>query len=426
MIHRESILELLGLPSEFGYLLLVLGLIFVLAPYVADHDFSIIKIPNFATRIKRVLKVFGPICFLIVLSMHIRFYGADHELSKTRELPELDVSPYNPPAVVLKPQEPQAGIQPGKPPAVPQSSRSAEGVTQSEVVEASVAWGSSEMAEADVPLERVITYQSHWESGISHIMYRLPYLELVERGELVSGVNYLGSPFKWRFPELSIKLVNNTERTHVLSRALLEIVSSEVFDKPVLLVEDLSVNQLVFRNEGWGEVVNPEVWFTVSESLKGDEVPLFVENEHHHSLNNFPESASLPIEPYLPRRLRDASVVSVQGRLDYGQAEERRSLNFRTRVSLQVRAAVGIPPSREYDAFFKAGESGQTFEIGLAQEIRPGDSDHFLIRLGSDRSSRSRIRIRFQTAGGKVLPGSEILIDLFVPRSTGKLVSSKR
>jgi len=88
-----------------------------------------------------------------------------------------------------------------------------------------------------------------------------------------------------------------------------------------------------------------------------------------------------------------------------------------------VRSAVGMPPSREYDVFLEAGKSGETIEIGLAQEIRPGDSDHFLFRLGSYRSSHNRIKVQFRTAGGEVLPGGEFLIDVFVPRTTGKLVA---
>jgi hypothetical protein len=250
---------------------------------------------------------FAILCLTLVILAAMGFYIRNQKLK-----PGVDVSLYNQPAPVINVEQPLAGTPPGETPQVSQNSRSVKGSTQQElikVVKVNVVWGPKQMAEDEVPQERVITYASSVQNGVSHITYQLPYLEQVRRGKHVSGVNYLGSPFKWRFPELSVKVVNNTEQTLVLSRAFFHIVSSQVDEEPIPVVEDLSINQITFHNEGWGEVTNPVVRFSISEEREQGEVSLFAEEEHRCSLQTFPKSANIPIEPYLPPRLRDASII---------------------------------------------------------------------------------------------------------------------
>ena len=110
-----------------------------------------------------------------------------------------------------------------------------------------------------------------------------------------------------------------------------------------------------------------------------------------------------------------------QRRAEYGAPAARKKLRFKTRVSLQVRSAVGMPPSYTYDLMLLAGQAKVTRQLGLAQQIKPGDSDHFALRVGSDRSARYRLRIDFVTAGGQVMKGSEVLMDIFVPRTAARL-----
>jgi hypothetical protein len=73
--------------------------------------------------------------------------------------------------------------------------------------------------------------------------------------------------------------------------------------------------------------------------------------------------------------------------------------------------------SRCYDTRFVAGVAPVTLLVGLAQQIKPGDADNFLIRLATDKTSINRARIEFLTAGGEKLPGGEFQIEIFVPRS---------
>jgi len=72
---QENILQLLGLPDQFGAVLLVLSLILTLSPYLAGHDFGVLKIPNFSGSTRKNLKIIGPISLLLAVSLHIKFYN---------------------------------------------------------------------------------------------------------------------------------------------------------------------------------------------------------------------------------------------------------------------------------------------------------------------------------------------------------------
>lgn len=278
-----------------------------------------------------------------------------------------------------------------------------------------------QMAEQGIPEQRVVSYQALLDKGVSRILYASPYLDLVAAGGPIEGFNLLGVPFRWQFPRLSVTVANNTGGVMVLSAARIEVLEAEPLNEVIPLLEDLSVERLVFRNEGWGEVIAPRVEFSIGELLRPGEISLFAPKSVVVDMPGFAETGEVPLTAHLPEALKNRTAVQVQGWLEYGTPPTRKKLRFKTRVSLQVRSAVGVPPSYTYDLMLKAGQAKVTRQLGLAQQIKPGDSDHFALRVGSDRSARYRLRIEFVTAGGQVMKGSEVLMDVFVPRSAAKL-----
>jgi hypothetical protein len=278
-----------------------------------------------------------------------------------------------------------------------------------------------QMAEQGIPEERTVSYQALIERGVSRITYASSYFDLVAAGGPVEGFNLLGVPFRWQFPRLSATVANNTGGVMVLSAARIEVLEAEPLNEVIPLLEDLSVERLVFRNEGWGEVIAPRVEFSIGELPRPGEISLFAPKTVVVDMPGFGETGELPLTAHLPEALKNRSAVQVQGWLEYGAPAARKKLRFKTRVSLQVRSAVGMPPSYTYDLMLKAGQAKVTRQLGLAQQIKPGDSDHFALRVGSDRSARYRLRIDFVTAGGQVMKGSEVLMDIFVPRTAARL-----
>jgi len=83
---RRSTLELLGLPKQFGFLLLSLTLILLISPYVGGTDWGIFKVPQFSLGTTTVLRWLGPLLFLagILLFVPWRRERGKRPVSATR------------------------------------------------------------------------------------------------------------------------------------------------------------------------------------------------------------------------------------------------------------------------------------------------------------------------------------------------------
>jgi len=283
-------------------------------------------------------------------------------------------------------------------------------------------YGPEQIAEQKVPEQRVVVYQATLDKGVSRIKYSAPYLDLVQAGGPIEGFNNLGVPFRWRFPRLSVTVANNTSGVMVLSEARIEVLEAQPVNDVVLLVEDLPVERLVFRNEGWSDVVAPAVEFTVTDVQRDGDVSLFAPTPVVVELPTCSDRCEVALATHIPAALKNRDVVQVQGSIAYGAPTSRKTVRFKTRVSMQVRAAVGMPPTYTYDVLLNANQPRVIKQIGLAQKIPAGDSDHFALRLASDRTARYRLRMDFVTAGGTVMKGAEAWVEIFVPRTRAQFI----
>lgn len=64
-------MDFLGLTAGFGAPLLLFGFILLLAPYFSGADFGAFKIPLFTERARRLLKIIGPVVFILFILMFI-------------------------------------------------------------------------------------------------------------------------------------------------------------------------------------------------------------------------------------------------------------------------------------------------------------------------------------------------------------------
>lgn len=71
MAKRSSTFQWLGLPQQFGAVLLTLALVFVVSPYTGGADFGIFKIPAFPAHVQHVLKILGPLIFAVCVGLFI-------------------------------------------------------------------------------------------------------------------------------------------------------------------------------------------------------------------------------------------------------------------------------------------------------------------------------------------------------------------
>ena len=71
VVAMQSSLSYLGLPEQFGVALLLLALVLLLSPYLADTDLGVIKIPEFNPIVKRRLRILGPIAMVAAVLLHV-------------------------------------------------------------------------------------------------------------------------------------------------------------------------------------------------------------------------------------------------------------------------------------------------------------------------------------------------------------------
>lgn len=266
-----------------------------------------------------------------------------------------------------------------------------------------------------------LRYDYTMRDGVLVVRYTMPYQEAIRRGEVVRGVE--ARPFNWYFPKLSVKTLNNSPQTVLLTECVLEVTESRVIQDPLITVADGSFNFLIFLNDGWGPVIDPVVTFKFGAGSSDEDTSSAVER-HTLELKTFDDVVRIPMGRYLPKELEGAASVDVSGVLEYGAAGARQNLKFTTSVNLESYAGDPSPPTREYDVMLVAGEAPKTIRRPIAQEIKSTESDQFLLRMGSDKSGRYLVTVKFLGVDGQVVAERKAELEIFVPRMASKHVKS--
>jgi len=101
-----------------------------------------------------------------------------------------------------------------------------------------------------------------------------------------------------------------------------------------------------------------------------------------------------------------------------GSDQERR-LKFWTVVWLYNENRLGAPrpPSYEYATKFRVDGANYQRQVSISQEVKAGDTDRFLVKIGFDKSSRHRLRAKMLFNDSRELLSPPIELRGFVPRS---------
>ena len=78
---KKSTLQVIGIPEEFGVVLLTLALILAISPYLGGTDLGVVKVPTFSSRATQVLYFLGPILFLVTVFLFLPFWKQNRTLS---------------------------------------------------------------------------------------------------------------------------------------------------------------------------------------------------------------------------------------------------------------------------------------------------------------------------------------------------------
>jgi hypothetical protein len=352
-----------------------------------------------------------------------------------------------------------------------------------------------------LPMEGVTTLNYVYKEYGNRIEIE-PQLGFVDRqgkGEVTKGFSWNEQPFTWDFPILSVKIVNNTKKTLLLTEATFQVDKSDIDLRPIIVVEGPSYNgNAYFKNEGWGPITNVEAKFNIGY-YKNCEAQFDPSEEFSERVEDLEGGGTFPVGKYVPdymidkvkqcygwiesicygricrgvprhddgmrcldaqpreichhvsrppdqtflenflaeaehysagekssiryERICSQTPVCVQGQITFDDAAlKSRSVSFSTIVILEEPGAGGAsPPSYQYDVLLPAGEVGYTRRKAISQEIKPGEVDHFLIRLASDKSAHLHFLMNILEANGAVAWKGDFQVGILVPRSGAKL-----
>lgn len=291
----------------------------------------------------------------------------------------------------------------------------------------------------------LLTYDYERSDGALSVTPRMPYLSLLSRGGPVQGLN---EAFRWQYPELSIKVVNNTPSTLLLTELVVHVTSSAIDVEPVITFGFNTKDDLHIANQGWGAVIRPRLDLGLAPSEDCDAINPATKARHISiALERFEYGISVPLREHIAAfsrhrreadRHRQSDVdrqiaevlilagerVCVFGSLRYETMSDRhRTLYFKTIVytGMTLYESVLNAPSAVYGVILPAGESGYTKRLAMAHSVESGDTDHFVLRLLPDKSARFEFTLDVLAANRDVLYRCRVFIDTFVPSGSHAL-----
>ena len=97
------------------------------------------------------------------------------------------------------------------------------------------------------------------KDDLVRISPRLPYLKTLSNGGPICELLFWSRPFDWEFPNLDIKVVNNSAKTILLSQLVFEVLESSPDLRPVIVIQadrlQRNARHFLLQNEGWS---NPQ------------------------------------------------------------------------------------------------------------------------------------------------------------------------
>jgi hypothetical protein len=118
----------------------------------------------------------------------------------------------------------------------------------------------------------------------------------------------------------------------------------------------------------------------------------------------------------------------VRGTLSYDSlnTSKRNEFRFKTFVSLgEPGVGAPAPPSYFYNLFIKAGQEGTSVRLPVSHVIKPGETDHVVLTIASDKSTAMKLVFRVLDAEKKELARENISINLILPRSGSRFIEAK-
>lgn len=327
----------------------------------------------------------------------------------------------------------------------------------------------------------ILRYNLDRTENLIKIESDLGYISVFQQGGPIGPLEYVMSPtycpFKWDFPILDFKVLNNRQHPIFLTEIVFDVEESRVDLSPLLAIkkdtQQRHAGELDLVNEGWSTLTDLNISFHLFPGTAA--IPTRV-------LSPYPHSISVPLlEEHVAVDVTDAlrkEGVDVEGqiRLADGEWDERvfvaravdgseermteaevqarwakclgpftmevgtlvgeigfrngldsgpkNVVHFSAPVYLANKNRMGItrPPSYNYDSAFAVQGTSYQRRVQISHSLDPGEADRFTVKVAIAQSSFHRLRATLRDVSGLVWQSFPIEMHCFVPRSRRKAV----
>lgn len=319
------------------------------------------------------------------------------------------------------------------------------------------------------PRDRWIYYtEKRTDDGIT-ICPRMQYWDGILQGRNpMKQISYIWEPFAWEFPNLDIKVLNNTNNTLFLTDIVFEVATSRPDPSPILYIKQpaFSSNKrhLALYNDGWGPLKNVSIRINSSADKNPDfdhfgaSADLGVIDQYLNidltqmlqtltgiDFNGFDQAvrgnSRCNINDYYEYDPLNSKHISgvfrkylgvyasgfayVNGVLDFDadtieEQNKHYSIIFSAKVDLYDYSYCGVPapPSYQYDIQLRVCGESYTVRKPISQVLKPGEIDRFNVRIHCEKSARHIINVcLMDITGRKIQVEKKIQLDMTVPRS---------
>jgi hypothetical protein len=331
--------------------------------------------------------------------------------------------------------------------------------------------------------DTILRYTLDRDGNRTKISSELGYLKLFKQGGPVGPLEYVMSPtrcpFRWDFPILDFKVLNNRQDPLFLTEIVFDIEESRGEPTPLLVIkrdtQQRHAGELHLINEGWCTLSDLKISFnllpgaiaTPTDSLPpyahSIAVPLLEENIQVAVTQAF-QDEGVDIEGlvflsngrwdgdvFVAQKVDEAeermTEAEMQARLEkcFGRFREEvgtlvgeisfksgddlglgGTVKFSAPVYLANENRMGIPrpPTCKYDIAFDTRRSNYQRRLEISHSLDPGEADRFTVKVAVAESSIHRFRATVRDISGLVLQSFPIEMSCFVPRSRRKVIES--
>ncbi|MGA2060113.1 MAG: hypothetical protein ABSG67_06500 [Thermoguttaceae bacterium] len=337
--------------------------------------------------------------------------------------------------------------------------------------------------------DTILQYSIDKKNNKTMIYPVMGYLSSLEAGGPIKPIDFSWAPFLWDFPEIDIKIVNNSNAAIFVSEAVFKIKQSRLDPKPILVIisDSLRYNSLhlCIFNDGWGPAKHTNIFFRLIPLVdKQEPIPDYTSPYPYTiSLEDINDSLNVNISSFFKKEgvnfnglssLQNVKEVDSRGNhnlivinpdgsektLTYEQYEkefhsyfgkfeiggalacgeisyESKSVDgtnqyhkfkFATVVWIYDENLKGLPkpPSYQYKTQFEVEGHDYDRRVNVSQEIKPGETDRFSINIGVDKSSFHKFSLQLVYNGSQCIEFDDIELTEFISRSGVEYLKSAK